>query len=128
MSYLALMQVLIGSFFVYFLCTEVQANHSKGLHLQLSESNIIDFSFKDISDLHVFKTSCNHASVMLVLSPNAANKYARLTRGSVGTPVAWIWDGRVVGIEKLKAPLSKDLTIHHLTNQEAEDFRKAVTH
>lgn len=101
------------------------ANHSTGLHLQLPEKTV-DINFIDIEEVQVFATDSNHSALMLKLKPKISAQLTHLTENLVGQPVVWIWNGRVLSMEKLQEPISKDVSIFNFTPQEAEEISKNV--
>lgn len=105
------------------LCVPVMANHSNGLHLQLP-NEVIDINRSDIDELHVFQTDAASASIMLKLKSGSADKLQKATEKALGSTAVWIWNGRVLSVEKLKQPMSRDLTVHYFKPEEAEVFRQ----
>lgn len=100
-----------------------EVNHSGGLHLQLP-NQLIDFKLSDIENLEIVPVSKDLASIMLRFNSVAADRLYKLTQNAVGQTAVWIFDGRVLGVEKLQAPISYDLTVHNFKQFEAEDFKK----
>jgi hypothetical protein len=99
------------------------ANHSPGLHLQL-QNQTIDINNNDVEVAQIFQVDLVHSGVMLALKARMADKLAVATEPLVGQQVVWIWNGRVVYIQKLEKPLSADINILNLTSQEAEEVVK----
>lgn len=98
-------------------------NHSSGLHLQL-QNKTIDINKKDVEDAQTFQVDRDHFGVMLRLSAKAGQKLTTATEGLDGQQVLWIWDGKVVYIQKLIAPLNTDVNVLNLTATEAEEIGK----
>lgn len=92
-----------------------------GLHLQLPNS-IIDIKKQDVQELHVFQLDALHSGIMLKLTEKTGNRLAAQTQSLVGEEVVWIWNGRVVGVEKLANKMSQDVNVLNLTKQEAEEI------
>lgn len=99
------------------------ANHSPGLHLQL-QNQTIDINKNDVEVAQLFQIDQVHSGVMLALKPRMADKLAVATEPLVGQQVVWIWNGRVLYVQKLDQPLSADINILNLTSQEAEEVVK----
>ncbi len=102
---------------------QVFANHSAGLHLQL-QNQTIDINKNDVEVAQLFQVDQVHSGVMLALKVKMADKLAVATEPMVGQQVVWIWNGKVVYIQKLEQPLSGDINILNLTTQEAEEVVK----
>lgn len=99
------------------------ANHSSGLHLQLP-GQVIDIKPSSIEESQIVPLSPVSALVMITLKPDFAEKLKKQTQKAIGQTALWVWNGRVVGAETLKAPLGKDLTVPNLTAFEADLFMK----
>src|SRR5947199_289435 len=97
------------------------ANHSNGLHLQLPDTTV-DVPICDIEDLQVVQTGDGTALVMLRLKSEPARRLYQLTKKNLGKPAMWIWNGRVLSMQKLASPLREDLTVNNFTSFEADDF------
>jgi hypothetical protein len=103
-------------------CCLVWADHS-GLHVQVGDVTVA-IGKKDLEEMEIFQTGKGLASALLKLKPATATRLFNLTQKSIGQPVLWIWNGRVLSIQKLQSPLGEDLTVYNFTSFEAEDFSK----
>lgn len=113
---------ILGTILLFILTTGL-TNHSSGLHLQLPEKTI-DINKNDVEDAQSFQVDRDHFGVMLRLSAKAGQKLTTVTEGLVGQQVLWIWDGKVVYVQKLIAPLTTDVNVLNLTAAEAEEIGK----
>lgn len=102
------------------------ANHQKGLHLQFPDS-VIDMMQKDIDQCLAFPVTAQRSNLMIKLKPQMAAKLSEQTSKSIGQTVLWIYDGHVLAAEKLKQPLTKDLTIPNFPVQEVGKFCRHVS-
>lgn len=114
---------LLATLFLVTISCSSFANHSKGLHLQLPDKTV-DILPKDIEEAQLFKVNQNQTGIMLRLSSNAGAKLTTLTQSLIGVDVYWIWNGRVLSVQKLHEPLSTDVNIFNLTDEEAEAMAK----
>lgn len=105
----------------------VSANHCDGLSLQLPGTTI-NIKTSDIDQAQAFKTSQDYLSIMLKLKPKLATQLTKLTEKEIGNTALWIWNSRVLSIEKLTAPIGKDLTVHHFKSSEADEFYHHCAH
>jgi hypothetical protein len=98
---------------------------SSGLHLQLPDK-MIDINKQDVEQLLLFQVDSKHSGIMIKLKERVGEKLTAQTQGLEGKPVVWIWNGRVLSMQKLTAPMDKDINVLNLTTPEAEEISKTL--
>ncbi len=98
---------------------------ANGLHVQVRDK-MMDITKNDVEELQIFQSGKGVAAALLRLRPEAAERLQRLTEKNIGQQVLWIWKGRVLCAQKLRAPLGEDIAVHNFTTFEAEDFEKST--
>lgn len=109
-----------------FVSLALAASHRAGLYLQWHDQ-FFNLSRVDVEQFQIAKNPSSDQSVALIkLTPRSAKKFHQLTEKAKGEPIAWVWDGRIIALGTLHAPLEADLTIGPFTAQEAEQVRKTI--
>lgn len=116
-------RLICSCFLVFVSAVAATMNHAQGLSLQIKDK-YFEFKSNNIEQAVVTILSDKKAAILLKLKPQAASLLHSLTESAIGETALWIWNGKIICLNKLNTALDKDLTVFNIDPDEAERFVK----